>query len=82
MHIAARRALAGYSEALFEDVREFGTKVCVLNPGYVNTPMVRSDRLDRSKMIQPEDIARTVQTAPTSASCQFRKLLGRQPELP
>jgi NADP-dependent 3-hydroxy acid dehydrogenase YdfG len=60
MHIAARRALAGYSEALFEDVREFGTKVCVLNPGYVNTPMVRSDRLDRNKMIQPEDIARTV----------------------
>ena len=60
MHIAARRALAGYSEALFEDVREFGTKVCVLNPGYVNTPMVRSDRLDRKKMIQPEDIARTV----------------------
>ena len=60
MHIAARRALAGYTEALFEDVREFGTKVCVLNPGYVNTPMVRSDRLDRSRMIQPEDIARTV----------------------
>ena len=60
MHIAARRALAGYCEALFEDVREFGTKVCVLNPGYVNTPMVRSDRLDRSRMIQPEDIARTV----------------------
>jgi NADP-dependent 3-hydroxy acid dehydrogenase YdfG len=60
MHIAARRALAGYCEALFEDVREFGTKVCVLNPGYVNTPMVRSYRLDRSRMIQPEDIARTV----------------------
>ena len=60
MQIAARRALAGYCEVMFEDVREFGTKVCVLNPGYVNTPMVRSDRLDRSRMIQPEDIARTV----------------------
>jgi NADP-dependent 3-hydroxy acid dehydrogenase YdfG len=60
MHIAARRALTGFCEALFEDVREFGTKVCVIQPGYVNTPMVRSDRLDRGKMIQPEDIARTV----------------------
>lgn len=60
MHIAARNALTGYCEALFEDVREFGTKVCVIQPGYVNTAMVRADRLDRGKMIQPEDVARTV----------------------
>ncbi len=60
MHLGARRALQGYCEALFEDVREFGTKVCVINPGYVNTPMVSSDRLDRNRMIQPEDIARTL----------------------
>lgn len=60
MHHASKRALSGYCESLFEDVREFGTKVCVINPGYVNTPMVRSDRLESSRMIQPEDIARTV----------------------
>ena len=60
MHHASKRALSGYCESLFEDVREFGTKVCVINPGFVDTPMVRSDRLDRGKMIQPEDIARTV----------------------
>lgn len=60
MHLAAKRALSGFFEALFEDVRAFGTKVCVINPGYVNTAMVSSDRLDRSRMIQPEDIARTV----------------------
>ena len=60
MHLAAKRALAGFCEALFEDVREFGTKVCVINPGFVDTPMVRSDRVDRTRMIQPDDIARTV----------------------
>ena len=60
MYHASKRALSGYCESLFEDVREFGTKVCVINPGYVNTPMVRSDRLERGRMIQPEDIARTI----------------------
>jgi NADP-dependent 3-hydroxy acid dehydrogenase YdfG len=41
-------------------VREYGTKVCTIHPGFVNTPLVSSDRLDRGLMIQPEDIARTV----------------------
>jgi NADP-dependent 3-hydroxy acid dehydrogenase YdfG len=60
LHHAASRALDGYADALFEDVREFGTKVCTIRPGYVNTPMVGSDSLDRSLMIQPDDIVRTV----------------------
>jgi len=51
---------SGFCEALFEDVREFGTKVCVIRPGFVDTPMARSDRLDRARMIDPADIARTV----------------------
>ena len=60
MHVAASQALDGFSQALFEDVREFGTKVCVIRPGFVNTRMSSSDRLDSQKMIQPEDIARTI----------------------
>lgn len=60
MLMGAKRALSGYSEALFEDVREYGVKVCTINPGFVNTPMVKSDRIVRERMIQPEDIARTV----------------------
>ena len=60
LHLAVSRSLDGYSEALFADVREFGTKVCVIRPGFVNTPMVRLDRLIPELMIQPEDIARTV----------------------
>ena len=60
MLMGVKRALSGYSEALFEDVREYGVKVCTINPGFVNTPMVKSDRIVRERMIQPEDVARTV----------------------
>jgi len=60
LHLAVHRGLDGYTEALFEDVREYGTKVCVIRAGFVKTPMVRLDRLLPELMIQPEDIARTV----------------------
>jgi len=57
---ASNQGLRGYAEVLFEDVREFGTKVCTIRPGYVNTALVRSHDLDSALMIQPEDIAQTV----------------------
>lgn len=59
-YVTTSRGLDGFGDALFEDVREHGTKVCTIRPGFVNTPMAVSDRLDPSRMIQPEDIARTV----------------------
>lgn len=59
-YVATSRALDGYGGALFEDVREYGTKVCIIRPGFVNTAMAASDRLDPTRMIQPDDIARTV----------------------
>ena len=60
MQLAITRGIDGFSDALFEDVREFGTKVCVIKPGYVNTPLARSDRTDQNLMIQPADVSRTV----------------------
>ena len=60
-YLAANRGAEGYAEALFEDVREFGTRVCTIKPGWVNTPLVQSEEgVDTSLMIQPEDIAKTV----------------------
>jgi len=59
-YVATSRGLDGFGDALFEDVREFGTKVCTIRPGFVNTAMAASDPLDATRMIQPEDIARTV----------------------
>ena len=53
--------MTGFCGSLFEDVRAKGIKVCAIEPGYVNTPMVRGkEGLDPKKMIQPEDIAKTV----------------------
>ena len=60
MALASTHAQNGYMSAVFEDVREFGTKVCVIRPGFVNTQMARSDRLHSDLMIQPDDIAQTV----------------------
>jgi NADP-dependent 3-hydroxy acid dehydrogenase YdfG len=60
MHLATTHALEGYLKAMFEDVREFGTKVCLIRPGFVSTSMSRSDRLNSKLMIQPDDIARTI----------------------
>ncbi len=59
-YLAANLGGEGLAEAIFEDVREFGTKVCTIRPGWVNTSLVKSDGIDPSLMIQPEDIAQTV----------------------
>ncbi len=58
---AQKRAIDGYMEVLFEDVREYGTKVCTINPGFVNTSMVNPERLNPELMMQPEDISQVVQ---------------------
>ena len=55
-----KRAIDGYMEVLFEDVREYGTKVCTINPGFVNTSMVNPERLNSELMMQPNDIAEAV----------------------
>ena len=60
-YLAANRGGEGLAEALFEDVRESGTRVCTIRPGWVNTPLVQgSEGVDPELMIQPEDIAHTV----------------------
>lgn len=59
-YLAANLGLDGLAEAMFEDVRESGTKVCTIKPGWVNTPLVVSEEIDPALMIQPEDIAQTV----------------------
>ena len=59
-YTAANRGAEGLAEAMFEDVREFGTRICTIKPGWVNTPLVTADHIDKNLMIQPEDIARSV----------------------
>jgi len=58
---ASKFGLIGFSQSLYEEVRENGIRVSVIIPGFVDTQMIPPvRRLDRSKMIQPEDVAKTV----------------------
>jgi 3-oxoacyl-[acyl-carrier protein] reductase len=58
---ASKFGLIGFTQSLYEEVREHGIKVSVILPGFVDTPLIPPNRqLDRSKMIQPDDIAQTV----------------------
>ena len=58
---ASKFGLIGFTQSLYEEVREHGIKVAVILPGFVDTPMIPPVKhLDRSKMIQPDDIAQAV----------------------
>lgn len=64
---ASKFGLIGFTQSLYEEVREHGIKVAVILPGFVDTPMIPPVKyLDRRKMIQPDDIAQAVQYVLTS----------------
>ncbi len=58
---ASKFGLIGFTQSLYEEVREYGIKVAVILPGFVDTPMIPPVKhLDRSKMIQADDIAQAI----------------------
>jgi 3-oxoacyl-[acyl-carrier protein] reductase len=58
---ASKFGLIGFTQSLFEEVREHNIKVAVIVPGFVDTPMIPPVKhLDRSKMIQAGDVAQAV----------------------
>ena len=60
-YAASKFGLIGFTESLFEEVREQGIKVSVILPGFVDTPLIPPNRrLDRAKMIQTDEVARAV----------------------
>jgi 3-oxoacyl-[acyl-carrier protein] reductase len=60
-YAASKFALIGFTQSLYEEVREHNIKVSVILPGFVDTPMIPPVKhLDRSKMIQAADIAEAV----------------------
>lgn len=61
-YCATKFGLLGFSHALFEDLRHHGIKVCAICPGYVDTSLIPNRKaLVRHDMIQPDDIAKTVE---------------------
>lgn len=60
-YAAAKFGVRGFSQSLFDEVREYGIKVCTICPGYVDTSLIPPNRrLNRGKMISPEDVAEAV----------------------
>ncbi|HVO92184.1 MAG TPA: SDR family oxidoreductase [Terriglobales bacterium] len=68
---ASKFGLIGFTQSLYEEVREHGIKVAVILPGFVDTPLIPPNRqLDRGKMIQPADVAQAVRyVITTPATC-------------
>ncbi len=60
-YAAAKSGMIGFTQSLYEEVREYGIKACVILPGFVDTAMIPPVKhLDRSRMIRPEDVAAAV----------------------
>lgn len=68
-YAAAKFGVRGFTQSLFAEVREHGIKVSTICPGYVDTEMIPPNRrVDRTKMIRPEDVAEAVYTVVTSSA--------------
>jgi 3-oxoacyl-[acyl-carrier protein] reductase len=60
-YAAAKFGLIGFSEALYDEVRERGVKVAAICPGYVDTDLIPANKhVDRAKFLQPDDVAELV----------------------
>jgi 3-oxoacyl-[acyl-carrier protein] reductase len=58
---ASKFGLEGFTEALMQDVRHDGIRVCSIMPGSVNTEFFEGGPdPERDWMLQPEDVARAV----------------------
>jgi 3-oxoacyl-[acyl-carrier protein] reductase len=60
-YAAAKFGLLGFTQSLFAEVRDHGIKVTAICPGVVDTGLIPLNRrVDRSKFLQPSDIADAV----------------------
>jgi 3-oxoacyl-[acyl-carrier protein] reductase len=80
-YAAAKFGVRGFTQALFEEVREHGVKVSAIFPGYVDTALIPPNRrVDREKMLRPEDVAEVVYEVATSSGrcCPLELVLHPQ----
>lgn len=78
-YAAAKHALTGFGGCVFEDVRDFGVKVCVIYPGWTNTGLL-ADWLRPEEAIQPEDVAEAARFVIGSASTVCPTEIVLQPQ--
>ena len=60
IYCATKHALNGFTECMYEDVRDYGIKVSTIMPGFVSTDLTSGLGMDSRRMISPEDVADTV----------------------
>ena len=60
IYCASKHALNGFSECMFEDVREYGIKVSTIMPGFVDTDLTQQLGMNVGNMITPDDVAESV----------------------
>lgn len=80
-YAAAKFGVRGFTQSLFDEVHEYGIKVSNIFPGYVDTPLIPFNRrLDRDKMLRPEDVAEAVYNILTSSArvCAVEVILQPQ----
>ncbi len=78
---ASKFGLIGFTQSLYEEVREHGIKVTVILPGFVDTELIPpTNKLDRSKMISPKDVAEAVLFVLTSSTTSCPVELTMRPQ--
>jgi NADP-dependent 3-hydroxy acid dehydrogenase YdfG len=80
-YAAAKFGVRGFTQSLFDEVHEYGIKVSGIFPGYVDTAMIPPNRrIDRAKMLRPEDVAEAVYNVVTSSTraCPVELILQPQ----
>lgn len=66
-YAAAKFGLLGFTESLYDEVRQHGIKVAAICPGLVDTDMIPvNKKVDRARFLQPDDVAEVVQQILTS----------------
>lgn len=83
-YCAAKFGVLGFTESVFEDVRQHGIKVSAICPGMVNTNLIPNVRhLNREKMIQPEAVVQAVNyIIQSDPSCCPTELVLRPSQTP
>ena len=85
-YAASKFAVSGFSQSLFQEVRDYGIKVTTIYPGSVDSESHRHEPdADHSWKVQPEEVGQAVrdllQTSPTTVISELEiRPLGRPPQ--
>jgi NAD(P)-dependent dehydrogenase (short-subunit alcohol dehydrogenase family) len=71
IYCASKWGMLGLTQCMAEDLRPYGIRVCAICPGTVATEFSPHAGKDPRKMLQPEDVAHTVEMILTQAPQSF-----------